>query len=301
MLPRIVIVGCGRMGSVHLELCSNLGVGTLCGAVDPIARTVAMPPSCKRWSTVEEMLEVDRPDVAVVATPTDTHTAVVRELLGGGVHVLCEKPCGSSTADIQMLGGLAARNSLCLAFGYWRRFVPELISLRDDIQSGRLGKLLQIWCAQWDSERPAEAFLSSCGGEFIDMGVHEFDQLSWLTGLQFECMSSVGPRKSTDESSCSTAVLAAGDVSAIVSLGRRFPDSDACWIEVIGSGAHRRIQFVYGAESDVQFRSAVRQQDKAFVESIAHGEPQWPLAGWTDAIQALRTAKVSDRALRASG
>jgi myo-inositol 2-dehydrogenase/D-chiro-inositol 1-dehydrogenase len=65
---------------------------------------------------------------------------------------------------------------------YWRRFVPAMVALRERVLAGELGQILHLVCAQWDGAPPPVQFRCSSGGAFVDMGVHEFDVVRWLTG-----------------------------------------------------------------------------------------------------------------------
>ena len=47
---------------------------------------------------------------------------------------------------------------------------------------GELGVIHLVTCYQWDERPPSPVFRAHSGGIAIDMGVHEFDQLRWLTG-----------------------------------------------------------------------------------------------------------------------
>ncbi len=80
---------------------------------------------------------------------------------------------------------------MLLQVGYWRRFVPELRRLREQIAGGELGQISLISCMQWDSELPSEQFRSHAGGIMVDMGVHEFDQVRWLLGDEFDAIVAV--------------------------------------------------------------------------------------------------------------
>ena len=96
--------------------------------------------------------------------------------------MLCEKPCGLTTAETRAIAALPTR----LQVAYWRRFVPALRTLRERIAAGELGEVAIVRCAQWDESPPSRAFRdpASSGGIVVDMGVHEFDQMRWLTGQE---------------------------------------------------------------------------------------------------------------------
>lgn len=103
---RIAIVGTGLIGPRHAEAILSEHSAVLACIVDPspAARTVAMKLRCPLYTSVQAMLaSADRPDAALVCTPNHTHVAISKELLEGGVHVLCEKPISVDVASGQEL------------------------------------------------------------------------------------------------------------------------------------------------------------------------------------------------------
>ena len=81
-----------------------------------------------------------------------------------------------------------------LQVAYWRRFIPGLRRLHDRIAAGEFGVIHLVTCYQWDEQPPSAAFRAHSGGIAIDMGVHEFDQLRWLTGQDISGLAAVAAR-----------------------------------------------------------------------------------------------------------
>jgi myo-inositol 2-dehydrogenase/D-chiro-inositol 1-dehydrogenase len=115
-----------------------------------------------------------------------------------------------------------------LQVAYWRRFVPALKRLKDRIAQGEFGDLYLVSCYQWDETPSPASFRATSGGAFIDMGVHEFDQLRWLTGQEIS-----HPRVATagtvfaekievDPDAAQALCDLSGGATGLISLGRRF-------------------------------------------------------------------------------
>lgn len=103
---RIAIVGTGLIGPRHAEAILKEPSATLACIVDPspTAEAVAEKLKCPLYKSVKAMLaSSDKPDAALVCTPNHTHVAISKELLEGGVHVLCEKPISIDVASGQEL------------------------------------------------------------------------------------------------------------------------------------------------------------------------------------------------------
>src|ERR1700687_5227322 len=82
------------------------------------------------YPTVEEMFAGSELDGVLIAVPTPQHIDTTRKALEAGMPVLCEKPFGLVPEAARELGKLAGDQGLALQIGYWRRFVPGLMSVR---------------------------------------------------------------------------------------------------------------------------------------------------------------------------
>ena len=191
---------------------------------------------------------------------------------------------------------------MLLQIGYWRRFVPELIELRQRILSGALGEIALVSCWQWDADPGRPEFRRASGGITVDMGVHEFDQIRWLTGQEIggltpvtSPVSSVEPVPGDVESFAMLGELSAGAV-AFVSLGRHFALGDHVWAEAIGTLGYERVEVLWGDRGDAVFLAALRAQAEDFARSVRRGEIG---VGATndDAFRALEIAERAQRQL----
>ena len=137
------------------------------------------------------------------------------------------------------------RRGVAFQVAYWRRFVPAMVALRERIVAGELGQILHLVCAQWDGAPPPAQFRRSSGGAFVDMGVHEFDVVRWLTGQSVASVAAVqtpalDPRARPDADNAQALLSLSGGATAAVSLGRHHPGGDLVTIEVFGSAGHER-------------------------------------------------------------
>ncbi len=295
---RLLVVGAGRMGRVHLRAIEASSAAVATVVVEPFdaAREALAGQGVEVYPSLDDALRAGGFDAALIAAPSPLHPGLVASLMAAGVPTLCEKPLGLHSTDTAHAAALAAEAGVPLQIGYWRRFVPELQALRDDIASGRLGDIALIQAWQWDGEPPAAAFRLTSGGPLLDMGVHEFDMVRWLTGQDIALqavvdseVSSVEPVEGDPESVLATGKLSGGGV-AVISLGRRFDHGDCCWVEVIGTAGSRRCEFMMGDAGDAVFQAALVAQVDAFV-AMVRGAPS-AAATADDAVAALRAVEI---------
>jgi myo-inositol 2-dehydrogenase / D-chiro-inositol 1-dehydrogenase len=309
---RLGLVGAGRMGRVHLDALADSGSVRITAVADPsqAARAAVATPDIPVYASLAELLAAGWPDALLIAAPTDQHVRLVTDALAAGLPVLCEKPCGLTVADAARCAEAAAQAGLPLQVAYWRRFVPELVRLRAQIADGTLGKILAVNCYQWDAAPPAAVFRDASGGIFIDMGVHEFDQIRWLTGQEFGAVRATSAQASGSAADPDCAQLVAeldGGSTAMVSLGRWHPGGDVCRVEVFGTSGTVSCSFLSPADGDAVFRRALLSQAEDFA-TAARSALGRPLAGrlpgsaasGADAIAALTVAKIATDLLAAA-
>jgi myo-inositol 2-dehydrogenase / D-chiro-inositol 1-dehydrogenase len=302
------------MGSVHLDALQRSDAIDLTGVVEPHAPTrtslqdPGMPLQDQRvpvYESVEDLLAAQRPDGVLIAAPSDQHLTVVARFTEAGVPMLCEKPLGVKLEQAIAAARGAEHAGVLLQIGYWRRFVPELRDLRRRIQDGELGEVYALTCLQWDHDLPSEQFRSHSGGITVDMGVHEFDQTRWLLGQEFEWVAATAAGPSSQERAAhdpdAAAILGrlSGGTAVTISLGRRFPHQDSCWLEVWGTEGYERLTFMWDAAGDEIFRTSMRRQAEAFARAVRGGECEGAQGG--DAVTALTVAGMSAQSLADPG
>ncbi len=136
------------------------------------------------------------------------------------------------------------------------------------------------------------------------MGVHEFDQLRWLTDQDITGTSAVAAQVATEPpvpgDAESTQVLCrfSRGSAGFVSLGRRYPAGDVCWAEVFGTRNAETCRFLWPPDAESAFLDALRLQAESFA-GYAGGGPREG-ASAADAVAALVAARSASQTLSAS-
>ncbi len=300
-LFQIGLVGAGRMGRTHLEVLRDSPGIVVAGVVEPLEDVrAALPAGTKAFAELDEMLEACELDGVLVAAPTDLHLPIVRRLMAERLPVLCEKPCGLTVEEAEECAHTAQAADQLLQVAYWRRFVPELQQLRQAMLGGELGEILAVNCHQWDASPPPAQFRDRSGGIFVDMGVHEFDQIRWLTGQEFETVKVVASRLGSTASDPDCGQIVAeldGGSTTAVSLGRWHPAGDSCKVDVFGTARSDTAWFLRPDAGDSVFRQALRLQAEDFVRAVSSGDGTG--ATVTDAVTALKIATLAAESISA--
>lgn len=306
----LALIGAGRMGRMHLRALDPAGGRTAAVRVTDVVEPTTPVRDALRGSgyrlhaTLTDLLAARRPDGVLVAAPTDRHTHIARAALAAGIPVLCEKPAGSTWREVEETGCVAAGRGVAFQVGYWRRFVPAMVALRERIVAGELGQILHLVCAQWDGAPPPAQFRHSSGGAFVDMGVHEFDVVRWLTGQSVASVAAaqtpaLDPLARPDVDNAQALLGLSGGATAAVSLGRHYPGGDLVTIEVFGATGHERSTVLDPGEGDEPMLDALARQADSFAELVRGGRRRG--AGTADAVAALQDAARAAEACAAAG
>ena len=292
----LALVGAGRMGRMHLRALGPAGRVSITDVVEPAAagREALRDGRYHLHARLADLLAARRPDGVLVAAPTDRHTEIARTALAAGIPVLCEKPAGLTWREIEETGRLAEQRGVAFQVAYWRRFVPSMVALRERIGAGELGQVLHVVCAQWDGAPPPARFRRESGGAFLDMGVHEFDVIRWLTGQPVAAVVAVqtpalDAAAWPDADNAQALLRLADGATAAVSLGRHHPGGDLVTVEVFGSAGHERLTVLDPDNGDEPMVDALARQAESFAELVRGGRRRG--AGTADAVAALRDAE----------
>lgn len=184
---RLGILGCGAITrSQHLPAAIGnpaIAVTALVDSDAPRAKALAASVGLACTVTNDYRDVLPQVDAILNALPNHLHAPVTLEALRRGVHVLCEKPLATKSADAQACADSAAKEDLVLAVGMNRRFVGSHPLLHSILQSGMLGELQNYDCqygGEWDWKSASGFYLSRAqagGGALIDFGVHLLDGL----------------------------------------------------------------------------------------------------------------------------
>ena len=307
---RLGLIGAGRMGRTHLRAFAGSDGVTVkaIAEVSEEARRAVESSGAALYPGIGPMLDGAVVDGVLITAPSDQHCGIVSEVAARGLPILCEKPCGVTAAQTRAAVEAATAAGVPFQVAYWRRYVPALRVLRERIAAGELGTVHLVTCYQWDLEPPPAAFRAHSGGILIDMGVHEFDQLRWLTGQDITGLSAVAsglvpdglgepPDQAPDVDGAQVIAQLSGGGTGFISLGRYHPAGDMARAEAFGTRGTVRCDFLDPAEGERAQLEAVRLQAESFA-AYARGGPCQGATG-ADAIAALAAAEQAGAAIPA--
>lgn len=237
---RLGIAGLGRMGTLHARNLRAHGVSLVVYDPNPApGAVVSAATGADVASSLEDLLE-SKLDGLVVATPTESHTALVRKALQARVPVFCEKPMSATIAESVSIMQLAERLATPVQVGFQRRSDPELRALRARIQEGTDGPLIGVRVISSSWQPPPPEYARHSGGLFRDKAAHELDLVRWLTGHEIEEIAVTASGTATgwmgelgDADTASISIVISGGVIGQIWISRISPVRFDLRVEVV--------------------------------------------------------------------
>jgi predicted dehydrogenase len=120
-------------------------------------------------------------DAVVVSTPLPTHLPLVREAVGLGLPVVCDKPFAADAVAARATVELAARAGVLLSVYQNRRWDADLLTVSKVLASGALGDIITFE-SHLEQSPPTAGLPTTGGGVLLDLGAHAVDQAMALFG-----------------------------------------------------------------------------------------------------------------------
>jgi predicted dehydrogenase len=138
----IAIVGCGYWGKNLVRNFSQLGVLSMVCDSTPTGRTTAarLAPEAELVADVQLVLDSEASGV-VIATPAETHYALVKGALEAGKDVFVEKPLALTFEQGAELVRVAEQSKRVLMVGHVLEYHPAVRKLVSLVRSGDLGRV----------------------------------------------------------------------------------------------------------------------------------------------------------------
>ena len=189
---KFLVTGCGSIGKRHIRNLKALNAGEITAhdAKPERCHEVEQQYGIKTFDDLDEAL-AQKPDVALICTPTSLHISSALSAAQSGGHLFIEKPLSHSLDGVDELLRIVAQKNLVTLVGCNLRFhlgIALIKELLDKKSIGRVicarvqaGQYLPDW-HPWEDYRQGYSARKSLGGGVILDGVHEIDYITWFLG-----------------------------------------------------------------------------------------------------------------------
>ena len=144
---------------------------------------------CAPANSYEDVLNDASIEAVINTTPNNVHLEPTAAAAKAGKHVFLDKPIANSVGEGMQIAKACRDAGVVLALGYQRRRQSHFRWIKDEIDAGRFGKLVQAE-ANISRDRLGQFDLSSWryqaegmpGGVMLQIGIHYADVLEYLMG-----------------------------------------------------------------------------------------------------------------------
>lgn len=141
---KVGIIGVGIIGTKHSNALSKeecIEIVALADLLFDRAKELGHKISATPYSTAEEMLENEKIDIAVIATPDPFHKEPFLATVNAGVKsIICEKPLATTVEDATEMMEAADKNGVRVFVNFENRFTTMSMATRYVIQKGMIGR-----------------------------------------------------------------------------------------------------------------------------------------------------------------
>lgn len=204
---KVAVIGAGRMGGRH---ANNLLAGRIKGAVlSAVCDTDEKALKKYRgnaavYTDYKELIDTEKPDAVVVATPHYSHGEIAVYAINHGVSTLVEKPLTVTAKEAKkVIAAAKAHPSVTAAVMLNQRTNPLYARAKRLVDNGEIGEIRRVdyiitdWYrsqAYYKQGGWRASYSGEGGGTLINQCVHQLDIVQWITGMPTEVTAYLNTR-----------------------------------------------------------------------------------------------------------
>lgn len=180
------IIGAGRIGKLHSENVINNFRDVEVKAIADIyadkienwAHDLGIKNVYKDYKKILEDKEIN---TVLICSSTNTHSKITIEAAEAGKDIFCEKPIDYDLDRIALALEAVKKAGVKYQVGFNRRFDHNFKKVHDLVADGSVGTPQIIKVTSRDPEPPSPEYAKVSGGMFLDMTIHDFDMVRYLS------------------------------------------------------------------------------------------------------------------------
>ena len=142
---------------------------------------------CPTEESVEALCRRDDVDAVWISTPNTVHAEHAICAASHGKHIICEKPMAVTLSECERMIRAATKHKVQFLQGHSKIYGAPIKAIRDVLESGRLGEVIQIQTANYNDwlQRPrlaSEVDTKKGGGLVYRQGPHMVDIVRYIGG-----------------------------------------------------------------------------------------------------------------------
>jgi len=183
---RTVVIGLGRIGwGRHIpNIISHEGFELVAAMDTDETRRKELQDTygVKGYSELNEMLEKEKPDLVIVASPTHLHKEHIIEVMEYGADVFAEKPVAKEMSEVYQIHEVVRRTGRKIMVYQPHRANALINTLKGILKENKIGRIVMVKRANsaYIRRNDWQAIKKFGGGMLNNYGAHFIDQLRYL-------------------------------------------------------------------------------------------------------------------------
>lgn len=180
------VIGCGRIGLVHLEAITKApGVTPIIVSNPTVSKAEAAAKQYNVKQFTDDAMDVianPEVDAVWICSPSQFHADQIKAAAANKKHVFCEKPIATDLGETVEAINACNEAGVKLMIGLQRRFDQNFMRVRQAVQDKEVGEPIMVKLCSRDPSPPPFSYVKGGGGIFADMAVHDLDMSRFLAG-----------------------------------------------------------------------------------------------------------------------
>jgi UDP-N-acetylglucosamine 3-dehydrogenase len=316
---KIVVIGTGRMGRIHIRVLDRLGVLAGLSDIDPSAKEIAKNfGNVPFYQDYSKMVTELSPDGAIISVPTNLHFKIAKGLLENYKlkAILIEKPVCNTIEEALELKEISEKSKTKVTVGHIEVFNPVVMKMLELFKAGVIGHVRSLIFQRRGAV--SDGRLDSIGDVFGDIGIHDFDIASRIISGNFKLTAHSLPHEKSNIINVSTVVLTNNDLICTFHLSREYAGKKR-QVEIEGTkatmivdlldqyiiirqlgiakGDTKSISIPYGSGEHIKvYGEPLLEEIWQFLDTVQRGSN--PLVTIDDGIKGLRMIELVRKASR---
>jgi predicted dehydrogenase len=201
----------------------------------------------KVYDDYKQMLKELKPAVAIISTRLDLIPRLILDAADAGCHIIAEKPLALDMAMLEKVRASVERNKVNLMAMLTMRSEPQFVAAKQAYDSGAVGEAVLVngrKSYKWGTRPDWFADKDKYGGTIGWVGIHAFDYINYITGLNFTKVAAMqgnlahGERAACEDNCALIAELSNG-AHATISVDYCRPEAAPThgddWVRIAGT------------------------------------------------------------------
>jgi len=185
---KIGVIGVGVIGIVHATALASSPVAELVGIAeidDELREKTAQSLGTTGYADYRALINTPGLDAISICTPDQYHLEPVMDCMDAGLHIILEKPLTTDLAEAQTIAKRVRGYGRKFMMAYIVRFDPRYALAKEAVDNGEIGEIVHM-SALRNTSPLAPRYLKGRVSLAFYIGVHDLDQLMWMSGSSIE-------------------------------------------------------------------------------------------------------------------